>query len=364
MKVLKRILKDRIIYYHIIGWILFIGLQYFFFPYKKVQIRLEVILLISLSNFLLFYINYIYLIPFLLFRKKTLTYVISTLLISLLFFYSQSYIAEKQIQRAFGQQFPPNDFYREIPEKGSFKPLLPKPPGGGTNPMTLYNVLLFIAASSAIRLIQKFDDEEKKKKDSENRKTRAELDLLKQQVNPHFLFNSLNSIYSLANRKSDLTSEAVLKLSNTLRYMLYDVNQLFVMLKNEIDHLKEYIELQKFRLTDDTKISLEIIGDPSNYQIEPIILIPFVENAFKFGADNVHESFIRIYITITNGELQFNIKNKIVNRQASNKEERSGGIGLNNVKRRLEILYSENHSLEIVIKDDVFDVFLKLKLKK
>ena len=121
MIVFKRIIFTRFIYYHVIGWILFIGLQYFFFFNNKLRFRFEFLLLFWVSNFLLFYLNYIYLIPYLLFRKKTVTYVISILVISIMFFYSQSFIAVKQIQRPFRKEFSPESFYREKPEFDLFK---------------------------------------------------------------------------------------------------------------------------------------------------------------------------------------------------------------------------------------------------
>jgi two-component system, LytTR family, sensor kinase len=146
--------------------------------------------------------------------------------------------------------------------------------------------------------------------------------------------------------------------------MLYDINKQVVFLKNEIEHIQNFIELQKFRLTDETEVTFNVAGELDSYLIEPLLLISFVENAFKFGADNRQKSFIAIHIGIDSGKLTFTAKNKIVNPGGKGDTEKSHGIGLSNVKRRLEILYPDEHKLELNTRDDVFNVLLEIKLKK
>jgi two-component system, LytTR family, sensor kinase len=363
----RGLLSNKTLYYHISGWLVFFLLHYILFSSYEVKIDIFFQVFFWLSNIFLFYINYLVFIPYLLFNKRIPLYIFSLLAVLLLFYFSQSKVMDWQMEKKRAEQgfnFPDKmgPGAPENPRK-DFK-LPPGPPQRRGNAMVLYNVLLFFTASTAIRVMGKLEKEEKLKQDAESRKTLEELKQLKQQVNPHFLFNSLNSIYSLANQKSERTTEAVLKLSATLRYMLYDVNEPVVFLKNEIDHIRNFIELQKFRLTDHTQISLDISGDPDKFLIQPLLLIPFVENAFKFGVDNRRESFIHIEIRVEKGELHFTIRNKIVNEHGTGDSEKSGGIGLINVKRRLEILYPEEHKLKFTTEEEVFIVNLILKLNK
>jgi two-component system LytT family sensor kinase len=171
-----------------------------------------------------------------------------------------------------------------------------------------------------------------------------ELQFLKSQLNPHFLFNSLNNIYSLAYQKSDKTADAILKLSEILRYMIYESNDSLVALKTEIEYVQSYIELQKLRFKDGASVLLTINGEIDGQQIIPLVLISFVENAFKHGVANDPSDPIRIDIIANQKILHFSITNKKNN---ANKDE-MGGVGLNNVERRLQLLYPERYKLNIV----------------
>lgn len=178
----------------------------------------------------------------------------------------------------------------------------------------------------------------------ETEKKDMELQFLKSQLNPHFLFNSLNNIYSLAYQKSDKTADAILKLSEILRYMIYESNDSWVALSTEIEYVNSYIELQKLRFKDGAAIELTINGEIDDQQILPLVLISFVENAFKHGVANDPNDPIRINIIANKKILHFSITNK---KNASNKDE-MGGVGLNNVERRLQLLYPERYKLNIV----------------
>ena len=171
-----------------------------------------------------------------------------------------------------------------------------------------------------------------------------ELQFLKSQLNPHFLFNSLNNIYSLAYQKSDKTADAVLKLSELMRYMIYESNDSWVSLSKEIDYVKSFIELQKLRFKDGAAIEFTLNGEIDDQKIVPLILISFVENAFKHGVANDPKNPIKINIIANQKILHFSITNKKNNQ---NKDE-MGGVGLNNVERRLQLLYPERYKLNIV----------------
>ena len=178
----------------------------------------------------------------------------------------------------------------------------------------------------------------------ETEKKDMELQFLKSQLNPHFLFNSLNNIYSLAYQKSDKTADAILKLSDIMRYMIYESNDSWVSLSKEIEYLKSYIELQKLRFKDGAAVNMTLNGEIDDQQIIPLILIAFVENAFKHGVANDHSDPIRINIIANQKILHFSITNKKSN---GNKDE-VGGVGLNNVERRLQLLYPGRYKLNIV----------------
>ncbi|WP_250629646.1 sensor histidine kinase [Aureibaculum algae] len=171
-----------------------------------------------------------------------------------------------------------------------------------------------------------------------------ELQYLKKQIHPHFLFNTLNTIYGFALKQSKDTPEIILKLSNLLDYILYQVNKPKVSLKEEIAHIKEYIELEKIRFQDTLKVSFIADEIPETIQIAPMLLIPFVENAFKHG--HLIDGFLNIEIVIwfSDGNLNFTIKNTTIQNEATKEND---GIGLKNIKKRLDILYIDNYTLNI-----------------
>ncbi len=171
-----------------------------------------------------------------------------------------------------------------------------------------------------------------------------ELHYLKMQIHPHFLFNTLNTIYGFALKQSTQTPEIIIKLSNLLDYILYQVNKPKVSLREEILHIKEYVELEKIRFQDTLKVIFVSSEIKEEMQIAPMLLIPFVENAFKHGT--LKEGFLRIEIKVSVSEnhLNFSIKNSFMNDDANNKEK---GIGLENIRKRLQLHYKDNHKLII-----------------
>jgi len=196
----------------------------------------------------------------------------------------------------------------------------------------------------------------------EKEKIEAELIQLRNQVHPHFLFNTLNNLYALIIKKSDTAEVAVLKLSKLMRYMLYEANVPKVSLKKEIAYLKNYVDLEKLRFETIIDISFNSELD-KDYQISPFLLIPFVENAFKHGTSMSKKSWIVINIFAKQKELVMQVENaKLTNN--NQQEELIGGIGFNNVKKRLNLLYSNKHSLHIEDNELSYEVILKLNLTK
>lgn len=197
-------------------------------------------------------------------------------------------------------------------------------------------------------------------KQARQEKIDAELSYLKAQINPHFLFNTLNSIYSLAIEKSDYTPTAIVKLSGMMRYVLNETKNDWVPLKKELEYINDYIELQKLRLGDTIQLDYQISGEMVDKKIAPLILIPFIENAFKHGVNPDQESSIQIRIEISDINLTLAVTNKKVSQ--SGKIEKSG-LGIENTKHRLDMLYPSEYDLSINNGSRTFSVILKLLLK-
>jgi LytS/YehU family sensor histidine kinase len=222
-----------------------------------------------------------------------------------------------------------------------------------------FSIFVFLASTVFSFVKENFQKEkERKEKEAENLKT--ELSFLRSQVNPHFLFNTLNNLVSLARKKSDLLEPSLLKLSGLLQYMLYESDDEKISIHKEIEYLDNYIELQKLRFGNDVKISFfKEVSPNSPIEVVPMILIPFVENAFKHGVVFIKEPEISIRLVLTGNLLVFNVKNKY--NPDSEEKDKSSGIGLNNVKRRLNLLYP-NSRLEISEKDNWHIVNLSIIL--
>jgi two-component system LytT family sensor kinase len=190
-------------------------------------------------------------------------------------------------------------------------------------------------------------------------KLETELKYLRNQTNPHFLFNTLNNIYALARKKSDETAEVVMKLSKLLRFMLYESKNMQIKIGDEIKMLDDFIELEKIRYNERLTISFLREIDNENEQIAPLLLIPFVENAFKHGAsESRFESFIHLDMKLQNGKLDFYIENT---KEQNGEKKSDENIGLANVKRQLELLYKE-HEVFIENEAAIFKVSLKINL--
>ncbi len=223
---------------------------------------------------------------------------------------------------------------------------------------SLFTSLVFIFLSTGSRFTLDWFLNERVQRDLENQRLSAELAFLKSQINPHFLFNSLNTIYSLAYQKSETTPEAVLKLSEIMRYMLYECNDNKVDLDKELKYLQNYIDLQKIRFGNKAFIEYTVNGNVDQQRIVPLILISFVENAFKHGVANDPENPIVLKLTVGTHKLTFYVHNK----KHQHNRDAAGGIGLANVQRRLDLLYPGNYLLNIENKAGTYSSELSLVL--
>ena len=324
----------------------------------------------------IFYVNYLVLIPRLMMKRRSVVYVLSSLvLLTVAFTVQKSYmqywrktdlnhrlehIMESSAEQMYGRN---RDelilkIEREIDRCYSIKQYNP---ASRQNQAMISRMLLVYAVSLMLGLTKRWKFEEQRRKEIEREHIASELDYLKAQINPHFLFNALNSIYSLTIPYSETASNAVLKLSSILRYMLYETDRSSVSLSDEISVIENYLGLQQLRLTDKTNLTFAKEGATEPYRIEPLLLIPLIENAFKYGIDSSETSYIDIKLKIDDGRLVMEVKNKIVGMK---KEDKAGGIGIRNIKRRLELLYPERHVFRADEKNGEFLVYLSIPLSK
>ena len=224
-------------------------------------------------------------------------------------------------------------------------------------------LILSIAVSTSIKVTGKWYSNEKERKEMENQKLTAELSLLQSQINPHFFFNTLNSIYSLAIQKSTKTPEAIVKLSELMRYIIYESDKNLVPLKKELEYIRNYVELQRLRLMANVKVSYHIEGIYSDIMIEPLLFLPFIENAFKHGIDYTKDCEIKIKFVITSDRLVFTVENPLV-QQSKKQLAESSGIGLANTKKRLQLLYGDKYELKVNQTDESFTIELALKIRE
>lgn len=219
-----------------------------------------------------------------------------------------------------------------------------------------------VATAIGANSLRRFIISQNKVSDLENEKLRTELKFLKDQINPHFLFNSLNNIYVQTRKRPKEASESILLLSDILRYQLYDCSQDKVSLEKEISYLRNYLKLDKIRKSK-TELNFIVSGNVNGKMVAPHIFNTFVENAVKHGLSNKEGSFINIEFDISENTVEFTIKNKVSSTKRNKTDKKQGGIGLKNVMRRLELIYPEKHELKIIEENDIYKVNLKLYLE-
>lgn len=218
---------------------------------------------------------------------------------------------------------------------------------------------IYLLASSLFRLARGWFQLQ----EIEKEKTLAELKALKSQINPHFLFNSLNSIYSLSRKNSPLVPDKVIQLSDLMRHIIYESDVDFILLEKEVEMVRNYIELQNLRTIEKDKIKIDVVGNIKDKKIAPLIFLPFVENSFKHGlkggASNI---FVNIRIEIKESNLIFEIENS-KGKQQEAVNSKYMGIGIENVRKRLDLIYPNLYSLKILENENTFKILLRVQLK-
>ena len=259
----------------------------------------------------------------------------------------------------------PDGEFRERPD-GDFKGRRPLKPGGRKHEIffgqheivSLVILILMLAANLGIKLYVKQRRDQKKLADLEKQSLEQQLAYLRYQINPHFLMNTLNNIHALVDIDPEEAKQTIVELSKMLRFMLYEGNKSTVPLTRELDFLDHYIRLMKLRYTDKVKITMRRPDQLPDVEIPPLVLITFVENAFKHGVSYQRNSFIDIAVEMVKNELVFTCRNSHIPQE----EDHEGGVGLQNVKRRLELLYGKKYSLKINNTPDEYNILLSLPL--
>ncbi|WP_276504101.1 sensor histidine kinase [Terrimonas pollutisoli] len=217
-----------------------------------------------------------------------------------------------------------------------------------------------VIAGAAVKLMIDYSRLQQRMAETAKEKAEAELNFLKSQINPHFLFNSLNSVYFLIDKNNTEARESLHKFSDMLRYQLYEMKGDKIPVEREINYLKDYVDLQKLRKDDAFSVYFNCSPTVAGFSIEPLLLVPFVENAFKHVSSHAEkENFIRFNLDRHNGQMIFSAENS---KDKERTNDTYSGIGLNNVKRRLELLYPGRHELTIRDEENVYKVNLKIKI--
>lgn len=334
---------------HLLAWLGILSMPFLLSPkadfdprhnsYPKPEVHYDWgITVTSILVMLFFYLNTYVLIPRIYLRKKTALYIFSLLLCVLVVCVLNIVI----MHFVDGSKM---DFLKTIPL---------------AIPRIFFIFFIVVMISFALKINFQWRKTEQVKNRFERDKLNAELSYLKAQINPHFLFNTLNSIYTLSVKKSEDTPDAIIKLSKLMRYVISEAHQDFVPLTKEIAYIESYIELEKLRLSPMTKVEYSCTGDISGLKISPLILISFIENAFKYGISAQEESFIRIHISILEQVLNLEVVNKIVRRP--NKPDSSTGIGIENSRMRLKMTYPDKFSLDLKEIENRFETHLKINL--
>ena len=295
---------------------------------------------ITLLLIAFFYLNYYYLTPGFYLPKKYVTYAFVILACYLVIMLLPELFIHHGPKHHIRHEFGPPPPQRKMPFFFLFN----------HNFLQFVIVLIF---SLLLRIREQL-------KQTEQAKANAELSYLKAQINPHFLFNTLNSIYSLAILKNEKTADAVVKLSDMMRYVLNDSNTNFVLLEKEINYISSYIELQRMRLTPNVRLTYLCEGTIYDKKIAPLVLIPFIENSFKHGVNSEENSDIEIMINVTDTTLKMKVKNNCVT--TNNNTLNKSGLGIENTIQRLKLLYPDNYTLDISEAHKTFTVTLVLNI--
>ena len=343
--------KSHFVYFHI-GYWLILWLKELLFGFQTFNINdltfstiasvLTVKLITLAFPLCIFYTNFLLLVPKLVRHKRILLYLISVFILFVILAPIHHYVYSVILPQKFNWYS--YAYIDKLTFWLSFQTLL-------------FENYVYLFFSLAISYVYVFFETQQKQQELAKEQAITELAYLKSQINPHFLFNTLNDIYALTYQQAKEAPDAILKLSELLRYMLRESNDMFAPIAKEINYLKNVIQLYEIGQKGLAYIDLEIKGDVKAQKIAPLILINFVENAFKHGVVDDKKNPIKINLSLLDDRLEFKVSNK----KNSDYKDSTGGIGLANVQRRLALIYTDRHQLIINDENDVFTVYLIIK---
>ncbi|HON53022.1 MAG TPA: sensor histidine kinase, partial [Bacteroidales bacterium] len=322
----------------------------------------------TLVLIILFYLNAYVLVPKFLFVKKYILYIVCVTVIILSGMHISKLFMPPKIPRnsmPFEMEKPEIQHNLQLIESAEYKDMkhnylhnkFKRIEQKRANFIGLLLLVIFALSTGYTYAIQMYAYETQMKQ-LQHAHIESQLQLLKSQINPHFLFNTLNSIYSLSLKKSDVTPKAILQVSEMLRYMTYDAQNQFVPIEREIAYIQNYIALQKLRVSSESILEFSVTGVTSNVQIAPMIFLPFIENACKHGISKDSTLTMCSTITITETKIYFTVTNTLYN---IGNENENKGIGITNVSQRLQALYPGKHILDIAKSNDEFTVSLQIQ---
>ena len=320
---------------------------------------------LAVINGLIFYTNYLFLVPEFFFQKKKYKYILSVLVLMVGFYYINE-ISGRQILSHIREE---RQERFELARDEGMRPGPPLVPGrlrrilDGVPRYVAYfsSASFMIFLSLGLKVLERQSEIEKKQEETEKAKLNAELALLKNQVSPHFFLNTLNNIYSLSTSDPEDSRNAILKLSKMMRYLLYDSEDGDTRLSDEIELMTNYIDLMKLRLDENYNLKVKFPAVYNDFRIPPLLFIPFIENAFKHGVSFREDSFIDILMEATDNIIVFRTFNSI-SRTVTATGLESSGIGLNNVRKRLDLLFPGKHELQLNRTENTFEVLIKIQV--
>ncbi len=367
---MRKVTKEKTtrIILHILVWAVILALP--IYSARRFQMGTNFLLTyytITAISALIFYTNYLVLIPVLFFQKKRYRYYISVLALVFLFYFISdfaneqifSYISENDNSELINR--PPGEPGR-VPlqrQMRRFRFIIAMPNAHLVGYMSYSLFMVFL--SLGLRVFERQSQIEKMQEEMEKAKLNAELAILKNQISPHFFFNTLNNIYSLIGRNNEDSKDAVIKLSKMMRYVLNESGQDNMQLSDEIEFMKNYIDLMKLRIGSKTRLNVNFPTEYKDLMIPHLLFVSLIENAFKYGISVQEESYVNISLGCGENNILFKCENGLPESNNGTIFE-SSGIGLENLKKRLSLLYPDRHELEINRTKNKFEVNLIIQL--
>jgi len=340
---------------HIVAWIIIFVFPLYWFSQQssRVDMHFGRFYTQTVAYLVLFYLSFFWLVPKYWLAGKKILYLLLSAVCSVALFVTLNLADENLLP-------PPPDFAKQeqLNMKKEGPPDIVKKRFFRTN--FFFTSVLICGFCVGLRVSERLSENEEKRKELEKEKLNSELAFLKNQISPHFFFNTLNNIYSQIAINQDDAQNSVLKLSKLMRYLLYESEHGLTTLGRDIDFMNNYIDLMKLRISDKVSLVVDFPSDHSDLKIPPLIFITFIENAFKHGISYQHPSFIRISLAVQESDLVFSCENSI-NQKVKEGPVVDSGIGLDNVTKRLQLLYADRHQLNIQTLEDRFRVDLTIQ---